>query len=109
MDPKRHLLIGALVGGGLFILYGPGAFRWLELKSQQAHMESEVISLQIENRRLYEETRRLREDPDYAEAVARREMGFVRPGETKIHFRSSTATSSSNQKSPSDSSKQSLR
>ena len=34
-----------------------------------------------ENARLREEVRRLREDPDTIEEVARRELGLIRPGE----------------------------
>ena len=94
MDPKRHLLIGAGIGVGIVLLYGPGVFRWLELKQQEGQLETEIVTLQTENRRLYEEARRLREDPAYAEAVARRELGFVRPGETKVQFRSTKQASS---------------
>ena len=94
MDSKKHLLIGAVVGAGLLLLYGPGVLRWLELRQQETHLESEITSLETENRRLYEEARRLREDPDYAEAVARRELGYVRPGETKIHFKNTKEASS---------------
>ena len=87
MDPKRHLLIGAAVAGGLLLIYGPGLFRWVELKAQRSQMESEIAALKQENQRLYEEARRLREDPAYAEAVARREMGFARPGETVVRIK----------------------
>ncbi len=85
-DPKRHLLIGAAIGGALLLVYGSGLLRWLELEAEKARLESEVTTLKAENQRLYQETKRLREDPAYAEEVARRQMGFVRPGETKIKF-----------------------
>lgn len=94
MDPKRHLLIGAAVAGGLVFLFGPGAFRWLELKQQRQQLKAEIAALERENLRLYEESRRLREDSAYAEAVARRELGFVRPGETKVRFRDTKQASS---------------
>ncbi len=93
MDPKRNLLIGAAIGGGLLLIYGPGLFRWVELKAQRIQMESEIASLKQENQRLYEETIRLREDPAYAEAVARREMGFARPGETVVRIKNRKETS----------------
>ncbi len=71
---------------GLAVLYGPGFIRWAELKAQQAELRTEVARLKAENSRLHAEARRLREDPSYAEAIARRELGFVRQGETMIKW-----------------------
>ncbi len=92
MDPKRRRLIGAAVVGGLLLIYGPGLFRWIEIKARRSQMELEIAGLKQENQRLYEETRRLREDPAYAEAVARREMGFARPGETVVRIKEKKET-----------------
>ncbi len=85
--PQKKLLIGLGIAGGLLILYGPGLVRWVELKFRQTHLRTEGWKLARENRRLYEETRRLREDASYAEAIARGQLGLVRPGETKVTFR----------------------
>ena len=87
MAPKGKLLIGLAIGAGVALLYGPAFIRWAELKSRQDQLEAEVALLRRENLRLAEEARRLREDPAYAEAVARRELGLVRPGETVVKFR----------------------
>jgi cell division protein FtsB len=87
VDPKKQFLIGAAVAAALVLLFGPGFVRWAELKSQRAQFKAEIDALKEQNRRLYEEARRLREDPAYAEQVYRREMGVVRPGETVIKFR----------------------
>ena len=84
---RKRLLLAGLIGGAL-LLYGRGAFRWAQLRAQQARLEAEIVGLKAENQRLVEEARRLREDPDYAEAVARRQLGFVRPGETVIKIKS---------------------
>ena len=86
MEPKKKLLIGSLIGVGLLLLYGVGFLHWVELKAEEGRLKKEVAYLQIENRRLYEESRRLREDPSYAEAVARQQLGFTRPGETVVKF-----------------------
>ena len=86
MAPKKKLLIALGIGGALLLLYGPAFLRWSEMKSRQDQINAEVANLQRENARLYEETRRLREDPTYAEAVARQELGLVRPGETMVKF-----------------------
>ena len=89
MDPKKKLLIGAGIGLGLLLLYGPAFLRWSELNARQEQLEAEVAALKQENLRLYQEAKRLREDPSYAEAVARRQFGFVRPGETVMKFQRS--------------------
>ena len=87
MDPKKHFLIGAGVAGALILLFGPAFVRWAELKAQRAQMKAEIETLRQQNQRLYEEARRLREDPGYAEQVYRQEMGVVRPGETVIKIK----------------------
>lgn len=83
---KRSALTLLAIAGGLLFLYGPALLRWLELQSRRDQLDSEIALLTKENQRLYEEARRLREDPTYAEAVARRELGLVRPGETVVKF-----------------------
>lgn len=80
-------MILAGIAGGLGLLYGPGLIRWVELKAREAHLKAEIDSLRVENQRLYLETRRLREDPAYAEALYRRQLGVARPGETVIRFK----------------------
>jgi cell division protein FtsB len=40
-----------------------------------------VARQRVENARLREEARRLREDPDAIEEIARRELGLIRRGE----------------------------
>ena len=89
MDPKKKLLIGAGIGLGLLALYAPAFLRWSELNARQEQLEAEVAALKGENLRLYQEAKRLREDPSYAEAVARRQFGFVRPGETVVKIQRS--------------------
>ena len=89
MEPKKKLLIGAGVGLGLLALYAPAFLRWSELNARQEQLEAEIAALNRENARLVQEARRLREDPSYAEAVARRQFGFVRPGETVVKFQRS--------------------
>jgi len=89
MDPKRKLLIGVGLGLGLLFLYGPAFIRWSELNARQDQLETEITLLKRENLRLYQEAKRLREDPAYAESVARQQFGFVRPGETVMKFQRS--------------------
>ena len=91
MASKKKLLITLVVGTGLLFLYTPAFVRWAELKARQSELETEIQHLTQENLRLYAEMKRLREDPSYAEAVARRELGFVRPGEKVVKFREEAA------------------
>ena len=90
MEPKKKLLIGAGVGLGLLALYTPAFLRWSELNARQEQLEAEIAALNRENAQLIQEAKRLREDPSYAEAVARRQFGFVRPGETVVKFQRSS-------------------
>ena len=56
----------------------------VEAGSEHRRLEHELDRLRRENRRLRGEARRLREDPATIEAVARRELGLIRPGEIVI-------------------------
>jgi len=89
VEPKKKLLIGAGIGLGLLLLYGPAFIRWSELNARQEQLETEVALLKRQNLQLYQEAKRLREDPSYAEAEARRQFGFVREGETIVKFQRS--------------------
>jgi cell division protein FtsB len=41
-----------------------------------------LTKARLENARLREEARRLREEPEAIEEIARRELGLIKPGET---------------------------
>lgn len=53
----------------------------LEAGSEHRRLEREIDQLRRDNRRMRSEARRLREDPAAIEAIARRELGLIRPGE----------------------------
>ena len=91
MDPKKKLLTGAGIGLALLVLYAPAFLRWSELNARQDQLEVEIAALKRENLRLYQESKRLREDPSYAEAVARKELGLVRPGEKMVRFKAASS------------------
>ena len=52
-----------------------------EAGSEHRRLEGEIEQLRRENRRMRSEARSLREDPAAIEAIARRELGLIRPGE----------------------------
>jgi cell division protein FtsB len=68
------MLVDALVGekGLLAIMKARQEYEALEVSLQDARSQ---------NARLRDEARRLREDPDAIEEIARRELGLLRPGE----------------------------
>lgn len=68
------LLVDALVGE-------KGLMESLRARRQYREVAAGLEAIQRENRRLLEEARRLREDPDAIEAVAREQLGLIRPGE----------------------------
>lgn len=68
------LIIDALVGDR-------GLLAMVEKRQQYRVLERSLDGARAENARLREEARRLREDPDAIEELARRQLGMIRPGE----------------------------
>lgn len=58
-----------------------GFMETLRARKQYAELAASVQHLREENTRLREAGRRLREDPATIEAIAREELGLLRPGE----------------------------
>ncbi|MGH9374228.1 MAG: FtsB family cell division protein [Vicinamibacterales bacterium] len=68
------LVINALVGER-------GLMETLRARRQHQELVLSIERLRIENARLREEARRLRSDPATIEALARQELGLIKPGE----------------------------
>jgi cell division protein FtsB len=68
------VVIDALVGD-------KGLLATMRARSAYSELAADLTRARAENARLREEARRLREDPDTIEAIARRELGLIRPGE----------------------------
>jgi cell division protein FtsB len=58
-----------------------GVLERMRVRRQYEELRLSVDALKQQNRLLREEARRLREDPTAIEAIARRELGLVKPGE----------------------------
>ena len=58
-----------------------GLLALLQAREQYRVLESSVQSLRIENVRLRDQARRLREDPVAVEEIARKDLGLIKPGE----------------------------
>ena len=68
------LVINALVGDR-------GLMETLRARERHQELVAAIDRLRVENARLREEARRLTSDPATIEALARQELGLIRPGE----------------------------
>jgi cell division protein FtsB len=68
------IVVDALVGDY-------GLFAMLEARRRHDELAKTIAHQRLENARLREEARRLREDPSAIEEIARRDLGLIRPGE----------------------------
>ncbi len=68
------LIVDALVGD-------KGLLAMRQARRDYRVLESSLADLRGDNARLRDEARRLREDPEAIEDLARRELGLIRPGE----------------------------
>jgi cell division protein FtsB len=68
------LVINALVGDR-------GLMETLRARRQHQELVTSIERLRAENARLRDEARRLRSDPSTIEALARQELGLIKPGE----------------------------
>jgi cell division protein FtsB len=71
------LVVDALVGD-------KGLVETLKARKQYQEVAASLDALRRENSRLREQVRRLNEDPTAIEAVARKELGLIRPGELLV-------------------------
>jgi cell division protein FtsB len=74
------LLVNAVVGD-------KGLMDTLRARKSRAAAAGDLARLKRENAALRDQVRRLRTDPATIEAVARRELGLVRPGEILVTVR----------------------
>ena len=68
------LVINALIGER-------GLTQTLRARKQHQELVMAIERLRVENARLRDEARRLRSDPGTIEALARQELGLIKPGE----------------------------
>jgi cell division protein FtsB len=58
-----------------------GLLAMIRARKQYDEMAAGIARTRAENARLRDEARRLKEDPATIEAIARRDLGLIRPGE----------------------------
>jgi cell division protein FtsB len=66
--------------------------RLYQMHVEKGALTQEVEQLKTTNATLAEEVRQLRTDPARVEAIAREELGLVKPGETVYEFRPAPTT-----------------
>ena len=86
MDSKQKILVSlcivTLFAMLLFSLFSDkGLSDYFELKSEKDRLVIENIRLKEKNDELYRTIERLRNDPEYIESVARKELGMIKKDE----------------------------
>ena len=89
MDSKQKILISfcivTLFAMLLFSLFSDrGLSDYFELKSERDRLAIENIRLKEKNDELYRTIERLRNEPEYLESVARKELGMIKKDEVII-------------------------
>ena len=77
-------LLVALTGAILLVnavLGDRGLLETVRVRPAHQALARDIVTLRAENRRLAREAARLRDDPSAIEALARGELGLIRPGE----------------------------
>ena len=77
-----HIAILALIA----LIFLPGYIKFTQLKVRNMHMEREITRLEKENLKLFKEKKKLEQDINYVEKVARESMGVTKKGEIPIRI-----------------------
>jgi len=79
--------LSLLAGTAILLTANPrGLFQWRELHREYHELMRKNQTLEQDNRVLYQEITRLRNDPKVIEHLAREELGLVREDELIIYF-----------------------
>lgn len=92
-SPLRHLRLAILFLLALVVASVIGnrsLIRMYQMHRDRAALEREIEQLTAANASLAEEVRSLRTDPARVEAIAREELGLVKPGELVYEFRTTS-------------------
>jgi cell division protein FtsB len=90
-SPFRHLRLAVVFLLALVVVSVMGnrsLLRLYQMHRDRAALEREIDQVTAANAALAEEVRGLRTDPARVEAIAREELGLVKPGELVYEFRS---------------------
>jgi cell division protein FtsB len=85
--PRRRRLLNGLLAFATVVLFvdalvgDKGLLAMIQARQEFRALEQSLADVRSENARLRDEARRLREDPQAVEDLARRELGLMKPGE----------------------------
>ena len=83
---KKILIVGIIFSVFAF-LFGNKNFRaFIALKKDIKRIEKKTEDLKKENEKLKDELKEAKENPQYIENLARKELGMIKPGETIYKF-----------------------
>jgi|MudIll2142460700_1097286.scaffolds.fasta_scaffold300061_2 cell division protein FtsB len=85
--PLRIILLVLVILLAASLLGDRGLIRLIQMHQTRAALAREVERLSATNAALADEVRALRTDPGRIEAIAREELGLVKPGELVYEFR----------------------
>jgi len=84
--PRKIIILIVIIGAFIFLFANKNFQTLLVLNKEIAQLKQRIVGLEDENRALKEELEALKNDPEYIESLARRELGLIKPGETKYRF-----------------------
>ena len=74
---------------GFFTFFGDkGIIHLLHLQKELVRVKDANVKIEVENRKLREEVKRLQYEKRYIEEIARKELGMVKEGEVIYQFES---------------------
>lgn len=89
----KFILAAAL----LILIFLPTLAKLHKLNSKNRGLQDQIIDLQRSNAQLSSEVRRLKEDTDYVEKIARQKMGLTKKDEIIYKIREEGKTKSSDE------------
>ncbi len=78
----KNALVLFITCAVVFVLFLPSYIKMQEMNERNNAYQRQIKDLTLENAKLSEERRRLIDDPEYLERVARRKFGIIKEGET---------------------------
>lgn len=77
----KNAVLLFIVAAVILVLFLPSYTKMQDLRSRNEHYKKQMEDLKLEQERLAEEERRLKDDPEYRERVIRQDMGVMKKGE----------------------------